>query len=155
MAKIAQCGYGSQGEGLGRTTDGYAYVVNDNVRTGDILQVISTARNGKKFATTAKSLHTYKQGTEKGIEAEIKGIEAHKGELTEAYTGKELGATGSRRVKEPALPEQKQQSLYTMQTRAEAIGKYMKEDPSATFTQNAYDTFETYSKQFMRKENNE
>ena len=31
MAKFAQVGYGSQGQGLGRTTDGYTYVVYDNV----------------------------------------------------------------------------------------------------------------------------
>ena len=71
MAKFAQCGYGSKGQGLGNTTDGYTYVVNDNVRTGDVIQVIATShgKEPKKFATTAVPLHTYKENSVKGQEA--------------------------------------------------------------------------------------
>lgn len=49
MAKVARCGYGSQGQGLGKTVDGYTYIVNDNVRSGDKIQVVATARNGKNL----------------------------------------------------------------------------------------------------------
>ena len=37
MAKFALVGYGSDGRGVGRTEQGYTYVVNDNVRTGDTI----------------------------------------------------------------------------------------------------------------------
>ena len=53
MAKIALVGYGSKGNGIGKTDDGYAYVVNDNVRTGQTLQPVATNwRSGRQFVTT-------------------------------------------------------------------------------------------------------
>ena len=94
MAKIAQVGYGSKGQGVGKHPNGYTYVVNDNVRTGDAIQVISTSSAGRKFATTAVPLHTYSENTVKGktakIEAEEKGKRAECDEcqgLSAGYCG--------------------------------------------------------------------
>ncbi len=152
MAKFAKCGYGSSGEGLGKTQDGYTYVVNDNVRTGDRIQVVATSRKGNKFATTAVPLHTYQENSKKGQmarqEAEQKTGEAP----TKSYSGKELGVSGTRGVpKTSQMAGQKPQSQYTLQTRAGNIAQYMQEHPDTSLTKNARETFDTYSKKFMNK----
>ena len=98
MAKFAQCGYGSQGQGLGKTTDGYTYVVNDNVRTGDKIQVIATSKKGNKFATTAVPLHTYKETSAKGQIAKQQSLQKGK-EPIDVFSGKELGVQGSTATK--------------------------------------------------------
>ena len=150
MAKIAQCGYGSQGQGLGTTTDGYTYVVNDNVRTGDVIQVISTSRKGKKFATTAVPLHTYKETSKKGQLAKQEAMSNTGKDPTQVYSGKELGATGSRATQE--LPNgHRTISEYSQATRAGNIAMYKKADPNAQWTEKAQETFDTYSKKFMNK----
>ena len=69
MAKFALVGYGSDGRGVGRTQQGYTYVVNDNVRTGDTIQPIATSRKGRKFVTTGVVNHAYKETSVKGQEA--------------------------------------------------------------------------------------
>lgn len=152
MAKLAKCGYGSRGEGLGKTPDGYTYVVNDNVRTGDKIQVISTSRKGNKFPTTAVPLHTFQENSKKGQMAKQEA-EQQTGEApTKSYTGKELGATGSRSVpRTPTIGGEKPQSQYTMQTRAGNIAQYMQTHPDAKLTKHAQETFDSYSKQFMNK----
>lgn len=153
MAKIAKCGYGSRGEGLGKTTDGYTYVVNDNVRTGDIIQVISTSRKGKKFATTAVPLHAYQENSKKGQMAVQQAQEKTGENPIKSYSGKEVGATGSRTVpKTPAIGGEKPQSQYTMQTRAGNISQYMQSHPDAKLTKHAQETFDSYSKPFMKGE---
>lgn len=150
MVKFAKCGYGSQGQGLGKTTDGYTYVVNDNVRTGDRIQVISTARDGKKFATTAVPLHTYKETSAKGQLAKQE-VEAKTGkDPTQSYSGKELGVQGSKATQQ--LPSGKRTiSEYSQQTRAGNIAMYKQKDPNAEWSKNAQQTFDSYSKQFMDK----
>lgn len=151
MAKFAQCGYGSKGQGVGKTGEGYTYVVNDNVRTGDIIQVISTSRANRKFATTAVPLHTYKESTVKGQEARQKAVDATGNEPTKSYTGKELGVTGSKRVQDKnIIGGDNKQSQYTLQTRAGNIAQYMKSNPNSVFTQKSQETFEEYSKKFMK-----
>ena len=111
MAKIAQCGYGSRGQGVGNKPEGYTYIVNDNVNKGDVIQVISTSRLGRKFPTTAVPLSTAKMDTAKGQEIKqkaLQGLEAsnnarakrlvEKGEfppvqsnkLTQVQSGKDL-----------------------------------------------------------------
>lgn len=56
MAKFAQVGYGHDGRG-GMEQGGYTYVVNDNVRTGDMLvPLVKHAGNGNVFVTTGKVL---------------------------------------------------------------------------------------------------
>lgn len=178
MAKLAICRYGSNGEGPeSNPSKTYTYVVNDNVRSGDNIQVISTSSNGKKFATTAKTLTkkdaedlsqkskekvesgVFKENSVKGQEllnktrsaiAEKKGIDLNqtpydelsteqKGKLdiTKSYTGKELGITG-RRTRE--------------QIRAGNIAMYKQQNPNATLTTKAQETFDSYSKQFMKGE---
>lgn len=149
MAKFAQCGYGSKGQGLGKTTDGYTYVVNDNVRTGDVIQVISTSQRGRKFATTAVPLHTYKENSVKGQLAKQK-VEQMGKDITQSYSGKELGATGSRAT-QPLGDGHRTISEYAKATRAGNIAMYKQKDPNAEFTKKSQETFDTYSKQFMNE----
>lgn len=153
MAKIAQCGYGSRGEGLGKTTNGYTYVVNDNVRTGDKIQVISTSRKGNKFSTTAVPRSVFQENSKKGQMA-VQEAQQKTGENpTQSYSGKELGVSGSRAVpKTPTIGGEKAQSQYTMQTRAGNIEKYMQSHPDAPLTKHAQETFDSYSKPFMKGE---
>lgn len=151
MAKIAMCGYGSQGQGVGNNPDGYAYVVDDSVKTGQKIQVVSTSRAGRKFATTAVPLHTYKRTSVKGFEARQKAEEkASDGKITWSYTGKELGVKGSKETQDKLTGEQKQ-SDYTMKTRAGNIAKYLEQNPNAQLSKNASETFASYSSKFMPK----
>lgn len=151
MAKFAQCGYGSQGQGLGKTTDGYTYVVNDNVRTGDKIQVIATSKKGNKFATTAVPLHTYKETSAKGQMAKQQAQEKTGKEPTQSYSGKELGVQGSRAT-QPLGDGKRTISEYAQETRAGNIAMYKQKDPNAKWTEKAQETFDSYSKQFMKGE---
>jgi hypothetical protein len=153
MAKLAQCGYGSQGQGLGKTTDGYTYVVNDNVRTGDRIQVVATSKKGNKFATTAVPLHTYKENSVKGQKAKQEAQEQTGKDPTQSYSGKELGVQGSKATK-PLGDGHRTISEYAQETRAGNLAMYMQKNPNATLTPKAKETFDSYSKQFMNKENN-
>ena len=74
MAKIARVGYGSQGQGVGKNPKGYTYLVNDNVRVGDRIQVVSTSSLGRKFGTTAVPLSTHGENTVKGKQAKIDAL---------------------------------------------------------------------------------
>lgn len=150
MAKFAKCGYGSQGQGLGKTTDGYTYIVNDNVRTGDRIQVVSTSSNGKKFATTAVPLHTYKETSVKGQQAKQEVMEKTGKDPTQSYSGKELGVQGSKATK--PLPDGKRTtSQYVQETRGGNLAMYKQQNPNAEFTKKSQETFDSYSKQFMNK----
>lgn len=151
MAKFAQCGYGSQGQGLGKTTDGYTYVVNDNVRTGDKIQVIATSKKGNKFATTAVPLHTYKETSAKGQIAKQQVQEKTGKEPTQSYSGKELGVQGSKAT-QPLGDGKRTISEYAQATRAGNIAMYKQQDPNAKWTKNSQETFDSYSKQFMKGE---
>lgn len=177
MAKLAICRYGSQGEGPeNNPSKTYTYIVNDNVRSGDNIQVISTSSKGNKFATTAKTLTqkdakelskksgttvesgVVKENSARGQEllnktrssmAEKQGVDLNetpyeqlsteqksKLEITKSYTGKELGVSGKRTQE---------------QTRAGNIEKYIQKNPNATLTTKAQETFDSYSKQFMKQ----
>lgn len=157
MAKIAICGYGSQGKGRGPNGEGYTYVVNDNVRTKDIIQVIATShgKEPKKFATTASPFHIHKENTVKGQEAKQKAIDATGNNPTEVYSGKELGAKGSKAKEVIGIDkdgfEHKTISEYEKSTRAGNIAMYKQQDPNAKWTDKANETFDSYSKQFMNK----
>lgn len=153
MAKFAKCGYGSDGRGLGRTTDGYTYVVNDNVRKNDVLQVIATSSRGRKFATTAKTRNVYSENSKKGQEAKQQAQQNTEGnDPTRAYTGKELGVKAFRGgAKSQVIEGLKPQTEYTMQTRAANLGEYVQTHPNATLTKHAQETFDSYSKPFMNK----
>jgi len=60
MAKFAQVGYGHDGRGIGQTEGGYTYIVNDNVRTGDLIVPIPAfnVKAGRDVLTTSKVLST-------------------------------------------------------------------------------------------------
>ena len=145
MAKFALVGYGSDGRGVGTTQQGYTYVVNDNVRTGDTIQPIATSRKGRKFATTGVVNHAYKETSVKGQGAKELSQENGASDVTRVYSGKELGAQGSR------VPKAGLQSEYTQQTRAGNIAMQLKKDPQTQLTPLAQQTYDEYSKQFMKQ----
>lgn len=145
MAKFALVGYGSDGRGVGTTQQGYTYVVNDNVRTGDTIQPIATSRKGRKFATTGVVNHAYKETSVKGQGAKELAQENGVSDVTRVYSGKELGAQGSR------VPKAGLQSEYTQQTRAGNIAMQLKKDPQTQLTPLAQQTYDEYSKQFMKQ----
>ena len=144
MAKFALVGYGSDGRGVGRTQQGYTYVVNDNVRTGDTIQPIATSRKGRKFTTTGVTNHAYKETSVKGQGAKTLAQENGASDVTRVYSGKELGAQGSR------VPKAGLKSEYTQQTRAGNIAMQLKKDPQTQLTPLAQQTYDEYSKQFMK-----
>ena len=163
MAKIAKVGYGSRGQGVGQT-DGYTYVVNDNVRTGDIIQVVATQHiSQKKFATTGKVNQSFKDGSVKAEEA-IQEAESAGAGVTRAYTAKELGIGGYRgrsqeevyqkwlyeRRGTKSAADRQPQSQRTMEVRGGNLARYVQEHPDTKLTQNAQETFDTYSKKFMQ-----
>ena len=181
MAKFAKVGYGSDGRGIGKTgsenPSGYTYLVNDNVRTGDNIQPIATNwKSGRKFATTGKVLHSFKENSVKGQDAKrdvsnritedykemIEKAHSRYGEkrvqesvsryltqdrldkmtqqsITKAYTGKELGVGGFRGSQSRE-----------MAVRGAQLEKYMQENPKAQLTENAQQTFDSYSKKYMK-----
>ena len=145
MAKFAQVGYGSSGQGLGKTTEGYTYVVNDNVRVGQRLQVISTSHGKvpKKFVTTAVPLTTYSENSVIGQDKKVK-LQSQGVDPTKAYSGGELGASGEIKRKDVAIGGNKPQSEYTVSARALAEQKYLQTDPNAKFTKNAQETLKYY-----------
>lgn len=150
MAKFAQCGYGSSGQGLGKTTDGYTYVVNDNVRVGQRLQVIATShgKTPKKFVTTAVPLNTYSENSVVGkkVKADLQKELGDKADnLTKAYSGGELGASGEITKKDVSVGTNKPQSEYTISSRALAVEKYKQSDPNAQFTSNTEQTLKYYN----------
>lgn len=151
-------GYGSKGNGIGHTKDGYAYVVNDNVKTGQTLQPVATNwRSGRQFVTTGKVRHAYKETSAMGkaVKSRAESKMEYVDELTEAYTGKELGAKGSKVIpKAPdgvKPPKHQKPSEYREATRAGNLAMFMQKNPTATPTQNALETFESYSSKFMEK----
>lgn len=149
MAKFAQVGYGSQGQGVGKTAEGYTYVVNDNVRVGQRLQVVATShgKQPKKFVTTAVPLTTYKENSALGkikkaeIEKELGNADE---KLTKAYSGAELGASGEISKKDIQIAGHKPQSQYTISARALAQEKYLQSDPNAQFTEQSNETLQYY-----------
>lgn len=149
MAKFALVGYGSDGLGVGNTAKGYTYVVSDNVRTLDIIHPVATSRAGRKFATTGVINHAYKETSIKGQDAKQQ-FESNENkrtsEISQAYTGKELGASGSR------IPAQSGElSEYTKQTRAGQLTKTVQKNPNVELTKKSQQTFDEYSKKYMGK----
>lgn len=178
MAKLAICRYGTNGEGPEKNpSKTYTYVVGDNVKSGDNIQVVSTSIKGNKFVTTAKTLTkedaeklskksngakvdsgVVKENGVRGQEllnktrsamAAKQGIDLNatpydqlsteqksKLDITKSYTGKELGVSGAKKRE---------------QTRAGNIAMYKQQNPNATLTPKAQETFDSYSKQFMSK----
>ena len=144
MAKFAVVGYGSKGQGVQKTGEGYTYIVNDTVRVGQKLQVISTARDHvTKFPTTAVPLKTYNENSVVGkVEKAELGDKAEN--LTKAYSGGELGASGEITQKDITIGKNKPQSEYTISSRALAMEKYLQSDPTAKISENAEDAMSYY-----------
>lgn len=161
MAKFAQVGYGSRGQGAGKSGTGYTYIVNDNVRTGDVIQVVATSSKGRKFGTTGKTMQTTQNlSNEKTLKQQIINQEAKtqlkakgyirvdengkiididsvkKGDtgLTTAYSGKELGVTGFRGSED-----------YEKSSRGGQIAKYKQQHPNAEITENAQKSLDAYN----------
>lgn len=144
MAKIVLVGYGHDGRGLGKTTNGYAYVVNDNVRTKDVIQPVATSSAGRKFVTTGMVRARYGENTVKGQEARQKAI-ANSGEIISAYSGKELGINGvSRSTKSGKLGE------YQELTRGGNIAMYKQSHKGQEYTEKAESTYESYDEYVKR-----
>ena len=120
MAKIVNAGYGHDGRGLGKTLNGYSYMVNDNVNKGDVLQVVSTNwKSGKKFGTTAKVLETHRENSMQGqIEKSWAESQSRDGKITEVYSGAQLGIGGYRGDK-----------AYRQQVRAQNLQMYLQQNP--------------------------
>lgn len=160
MAKLAKVGYGTNGEGIGKTEDGYTYVVNDNVRMGAVIQPsVKHPVSQKIYGTTGKILSTMKEDSKKG-QIEKQKVESKTEEnIANLYTGKELGAIrergGAGRFAAPKKPEDGEQTpltLYQQQARGGNIAKRvqqtgapMTKTPKAT---EAYQSYEQYSKKF-------
>ena len=127
MAKIVNVGYGSDGRGLGKTLNGYTYMVNDNVNKGDVLQVVSTNwKSGKKFGTTAKTLETHRENSMAGqLEKSWAESQSRDGKITEAYSGAQLGVKGFRGDK-----------AYRQQVRAQNLQMYLQQNPEYEPTNN-------------------
>lgn len=141
--KIAKVGYGTKNPNIGKTQGGYQYLVNDNVRTKDVIQVISTSRAGNKFPTSATALSLYKENSVKGM-AEKQRMQEKDIDITQTYSGKQLGATGSiRKLAEP-IGDNKRQSQYVLSTRAGLVEKTIQQQPQASFSKNAMLTYTKY-----------
>lgn len=157
MAKIALCGYGHDGRGMGNSFYGYAYVVNDNVNVGDVLQVVATSSKGRKFVTTASPHETMRENTAEAQKFKTTIQEdTHDGEINQVYSGKELGVKGFRGSEQ-----------YQQETRARQMQAYVQEHPNVELSQNAsnlvadygakdgvnppnrYQSFDEYSKPYM------
>lgn len=95
--KFAQIGYGHDGRGTGTTNgQGYTYLVSDNVRKNQVMQVIATSRNKRVFPTTGQVLTTHakqpKDANGNPITLPMKdNVQMTEKDLTPAYTNKELG----------------------------------------------------------------
>ena len=152
MAKIAIVGYGSSGQGIGKDGEGYTYVVNDNVKVGQRLQVIATSHGKvpKKFVTTAVPNKTFNENSVVGKE-EMRTLKENlstKGkeniDFTKAYSGGELGASGEIKKKDVVIGSNQAQTEYTVSARALAAEKYKESQPDAEFTSNTQETVNYY-----------
>lgn len=155
--KFAQVGYGSSGQGAGKDGGGYTYLVNDNVRTGDtITPVVKHAKSGRIFGTTGVILARSSNNNSPKTDSEI----------TTAYTQKELGIGRTRQtgtgkfIKQASTHDENGNYIRGRAEEAQLggnVARYMAEHPDAVTTEKAqgamkaYETFESYSKQFMPK----
>lgn len=154
MVKIALVGYGHDGRAVGKTGEGngYAYVVNDNVRIGNVINPISTAKKKDgtetKFATTGKVNKLYSGNTAKGQEQIQKAGNGSLDNITKLYKGNEVGASGDKK-RDIQTANGNYVSEYELQARAGNMAEYKIANPNAKFSQNSKDTFEEYSKPYI------
>lgn len=152
MAKFATVGYGSSGQGVGKDGEGYTYVVNDNVRVGQRLQVIATShgKEPKKFVTTAVPNKTFNENSVVGkeemrlLKENLKTKNKSNIGFTQAYSGGELGASGETTKKDVSIGSNRPQSEFVTASRALAAKKFKESDPNAKFTKNTQETISYY-----------
>lgn len=174
MAKFAQVGYGSNGEGTGKQGTGYTYVVNDNVRTGDIINPSVIHYSSKKiFATTGKVISRATKlenmqvkdaetgkliNTGKVIAETLKDKGLTEQDLADVKTGKELGLQRQRTAKGTFAQSKKVDGTYVASEYEQAVrGANILERQAQTGNaiaetekaQKSIETFDSYSKQFM------
>lgn len=174
MAKFAQVGYGSNGEGTGQQGTGYTYVVNDNVRTGDIINPSVIHYSSKKiFATTGKVISRATKlenmqvkdaetgkliNTGKVIAETLKDKGLTEQDLADVKTGKEVGLQRQRTAKGTFAQSKKVDGTYVASEYEQAVrGANILERQAQTGNaiaetekaQKSVETFDSYSKQFM------
>ena len=174
MAKFAQVGYGSNGEGTGQQGTGYTYVVNDNVRTGDIINPSVIHYSSKKiFATTGKVISRATKlenmqvkdaetgkliNTGKVIAETLKDKGLTEQDLADVKTGKEVGLQRQRTAKGTFAQSKKVDGTYVASEYEQAVrGANILERQAQTGNaiaetekaQKSIETFDSYSKQFM------
>ena len=93
--KFAQIGYGNPDNGNpekgGRKKGGYTYLVNDNIRKEQILQVIAHSPANRAFATTGEVIAIH-GGQPKAVDKDGNPVEIPKNkDFTPAYSQRELG----------------------------------------------------------------
>ena len=134
MAKIALVGYGHEAQSIAQGGEEYAYLVNDNVNVGDAIQVVATNwKSGKKFATTASPVEMHKENSVTGQMIKS-GVEGMIGEqLTEAYSGSQLGIGGFRGDK-----------AYQQKVRAQNLQMYLQQNPQYEPTKNGAQLIKDY-----------
>lgn len=126
-------GYGHAAQSLDNGGEQYAYMVNDNVNVGDVIQVVATSRKGRKFATTASPVEMHKESSVTGqmIKSGTEGMIG--GKLTEAYSGAQLGIGGFRGDK-----------AYTQKVRAQNLQYYLQQNPQYEPTNNGAQLIKNY-----------
>lgn len=111
-------GYGHAAQSIDKGGEEYAYLVNDNVNVGDQIQVVATSRKGRKFATTASPVEMHRENSVTGqmIKSGVEGMTGQ--DLTQVYSGSQLGIGGFRGSKE-----------YQLQVRAQNLQMYLQQNP--------------------------
>jgi len=131
MAKLASVSYGLDGQG--KT---YTYVVNDNVRVGQVLNPsVKHYISGKIFGTTAIVQQTQKDTPEK--RAEIKDENGKTVNVEQALTAKEAGASSTARGEDGRYAGRQSATGGAGKVSKGEDGRYAAAAPSA-FTTNKY-----------------
>lgn len=148
MAKFARVGYGSDGRGVGRLSNegGYLYVVNDHVRTNDIIQPIAhNWKSGKAFVTTGMVHHAYKEDSVKGQQAKVdllsKGDKAVGEQLKKTFTQQDLDEMAKDRAIKTYTSKELGTGKSTEDIRTFQVQQYMNNNPFEELTKNTAEKY--------------
>lgn len=132
MAKLAEVTYGLGGEGRK-----YTYVVNDNVRVGQVLNPsVKHYKSGKIFGTTAIVQNTKKDTPER--RGEVKNLDGEPVQVEQALTAKETGAQAAARGQGGRFTgKQSATGGAGAISKDPTSGRYAAEDPT-NFSRNQY-----------------
>ena len=168
--KFVDVTYGTKGD-----TGLYTYAVNNSVRVGDILQVsVRHYKNGRIFGTTAITQKTGSQNSVQGQEMKQQAQEnARGGQIAEALTSKDLGIGRTRTAQgryayegvgktvkdgDRYVTDPNQEFVRTNRIQAVRGANILSrqaqtaaEISKTPLSQQAVETFDSYSKQFMPK----